>query len=887
MESALISVLNSLKTIKLWQFLVLLVVLFGAGGSTYQVYGRATSAPLVDLAENQQIIPVQYGDLINKVSTSGNLVYPDRETLNFGSQGTVDSIMVEEGERVTVGQALARIDAATAATVALAVAQAKIDVDAAQSALDELLAPNSLLLAQARETAAGDDGLANEARRLLADYPLEYVRDLAAAQEARASAVLDVTEARQDLADFGRDFEQEKAAAQLASANAQVALDQAQDALADFGPSTLDQFAQALQAQADSRVALEAAQESLSDLPSDHLQDLAQAREAEAQARLDLDAAQIALNEIDPDHDRASAAAQLAEADARDDLRVAEAALERYEDKNSGRLTVNRARRDELAIQVPEIQADLARLRADAANGVGGLGSLIKNLEQSEATLVPELADTLQALVAVEQLEADVQVALAALTSAVLEESRLAAGPDPLQLTDLEAEYELAGSTLDRAIQDLAKLQSGPDPLRREEAEASVEVAETTLAAAQQNLAELREGPDLLNQQQLQASVSKAQADLAVAEAALLDLTSDHGEAGVESNRNLVDGLAAALEKLRRSSSNSSDGSLDLQVAQAQSNLAVAQGNLVALEAGADPQDLAIRQAGVTLAEASLAQAEASLALLADGPDPLELALREQRLALAEATLAESQERLQDLLQGPNLDIGLARAQLESSLQSLEESLQRQEDTTLRSPFDGFVSAVNVEEGSQVNANATVVEIVDPSVVEVDGIVDEIDVLLVPLGTRAMVTLDALPDQRLEGIVHQIAPAAQNQQGVVTFPITVRLEVPPGVELREGLTTVADIVLKEELNVLLVPQQALYGDFNDPVVRLINSDGLVEERRVVLGDSDDFWVAVREGLQEGDRVAMESAEVTTTGSGFRSLRGAAGGGRRPSGGSRR
>ena len=303
---------------------------------------------------------------------------------------------------------------------------------------------------------------------------------------------------------------------------------------------------------------------------------------------------------------------------------------------------------------------------------------------------------------------------------------------------------------------------------------------------------------------------------------------------------------------------------------------------------GADPQDLAVREARVALADATLAQAASSLAILMNGPDPLESALREQRLALAEATLAESQEELQELLQGPDpLDAALARAQLASAQQVLQDSLQRQEDATLRSPIDGFVTTVNVKEGQQVNANVMIIELVDPAVIEIDGIVDEVDVLLVTVGIRAAVTLDALTGQSLEGVVSQIAPAALNQQGVVTFPIKVRLEVPPGLQLREGMNAVADIVLHEELNVLLVPQQAVYGTFDNPVVKLVNSDGLVEERRVVLGDGDDFWVSVREGLKEGDRVAMESAEVTTTGAGFRGLRGVTGGSRsRSSGGGR-
>ena len=126
MESALTSFLNTLKSLRLWQILVLFFVLFGAAGGTYEVYGRTTAAPLVDIGENQQIIPVQYGDLVNKVSTSGNLVYPDREALDFGSAGTVESILVEEGERVSRGQALAQIDQATVASIAVAVAQAEL-----------------------------------------------------------------------------------------------------------------------------------------------------------------------------------------------------------------------------------------------------------------------------------------------------------------------------------------------------------------------------------------------------------------------------------------------------------------------------------------------------------------------------------------------------------------------------------------------------------------------------------------------------------------------------------------------------------------------------------------------------------------------------------------
>jgi multidrug efflux pump subunit AcrA (membrane-fusion protein) len=90
---------------------------------------------------------------------------------------------------------------------------------------------------------------------------------------------------------------------------------------------------------------------------------------------------------------------------------------------------------------------------------------------------------------------------------------------------------------------------------------------------------------------------------------------------------------------------------------------------------------------------------------------------------------------------------------------------------------------------------------------------------------------------------------------------------------------VANIILRQESDVLLVPQQALYGSFDEPVVRVMTSGG-IQERPVILGNSDDFWTAVRAGLAEGDQVVMEVAQAASDPfAAFRQLRGNFGGGR--------
>ena len=162
-----------------------------------------------------------------------------------------------------------------------------------------------------------------------------------------------------------------------------------------------------------------------------------------------------------------------------------------------------------------------------------------------------------------------------------------------------------------------------------------------------------------------------------------------------------------------------------------------------------------------------------------------------------------------------------------------------------------------------MNANTTIIEIVDPQVIELDGIVDEIDVLLVREGARAVVSMDALPGQVLEGIVSSVDLVPTNSQGVVSYPIRIQVQMPQGVSLLEGLSATASIVLSEEQNVLLVPTQSIYGSFQQPMVQVV-SDGRVEDRPITLGDNDGFWIVVTGGLAEGELVVMEAAALAST-----------------------
>jgi RND family efflux transporter MFP subunit len=442
-----------------------------------------------------------------------------------------------------------------------------------------------------------------------------------------------------------------------------------------------------------------------------------------------------------------------------------------------------------------------------------------------------------------------------------------------LQWEDLAAAVALAQANLTKEQQDLAELEKGPDKLRRQQRITALEVAQTDLDAAREVLSSVQAkgSPQAVAAQD--ARVLSTAEELRSAEHALSGMKSDGAatselagqESLVTATRVALATSAGILVAITAGADPLELGSKEAKLSLAQAQLVDAELDLAGLLDGPDPLNVAATEAEVARLTSTLAQQEEDLAELLAGADPLDVALKVEQVALARETLAVAEEDLAELQAGPELlEVALREADVRSAQQALADSKQRLEDAALKAPFAGFVSVVSVEEGDEVQANTAIVEIVDPTVVEVDGIVDEIDVLSVRVGTRTEVTVDALPDRMLEGTVTEITPGARNQQGVVTYPIRIQVEVPEGLVLREGLSSVANIVLREERNVLLLPQQALYGTFDQPVVKVLNGKGNLEERPVELGNSDEFWITVRAGLREGDQVAMETADVGTS-----------------------
>ncbi|MEE8413375.1 MAG: HlyD family efflux transporter periplasmic adaptor subunit, partial [Dehalococcoidales bacterium] len=129
--------------------------------------------------------------------------------------------------------------------------------------------------------------------------------------------------------------------------------------------------------------------------------------------------------------------------------------------------------------------------------------------------------------------------------------------------------------------------------------------------------------------------------------------------------------------------------------------------------------------------------------------------------------------------------------------QSLEISENQMNKTILTAPFNGVIASINFKEGRFTSPGLTVIHIIDPNSLEINVEVDEIDILKVKIGQRAIIKIDALLDLSLEGKVSSISLLPIIKTGLVMYDVKIKFDVPGDTVLKAGLSASVDIVIVE------------------------------------------------------------------------------------------
>ncbi len=184
------------------------------------------------------------------------------------------------------------------------------------------------------------------------------------------------------------------------------------------------------------------------------------------------------------------------------------------------------------------------------------------------------------------------------------------------------------------------------------------------------------------------------------------------------------------------------------------------------------------------------------------------------------------------------------------------------DDATITAPIHGVVTTINIKEGdvlSSADLAQPAFQIIDPSTLEMSGLIDEMDIADITLGQEVFVTLDALPGVEVEGTVTFISHAAMIQAGVVMYETIVSLH-DPDPRVKDGMSATANIVTERAENVLTLPSAAIFRRDGRDIVYYIDRDGRPVAREVTIGLQGVRVVEIVSGLDEGDEVSRQAPQ---------------------------
>ncbi|HEY1762027.1 MAG TPA: HlyD family efflux transporter periplasmic adaptor subunit [Acidimicrobiales bacterium] len=142
----------------------------------------------------------------------------------------------------------------------------------------------------------------------------------------------------------------------------------------------------------------------------------------------------------------------------------------------------------------------------------------------------------------------------------------------------------------------------------------------------------------------------------------------------------------------------------------------------------------------------------------------------------------------------------------------------------------------------------------------------EADAIKIQAHQTATITLPALPNDEIKGVVTSIAPVSTVVSNVVTYPVTISLISPPA-SLREGMTSEVSVIVQTASNVLELPSAAITTTGSTSTVQVQTSKGVTKSTSVTLGLVGSSFTEITSGVTAGETIVEPQASVSaaTTG----------------------
>ncbi|MGV8983113.1 efflux RND transporter periplasmic adaptor subunit, partial [Clostridium sp.] len=149
--------------------------------------------------------------------------------------------------------------------------------------------------------------------------------------------------------------------------------------------------------------------------------------------------------------------------------------------------------------------------------------------------------------------------------------------------------------------------------------------------------------------------------------------------------------------------------------------------------------------------------------------------------------------------------------QLESAQSQMALKAKQLDYYKIIAPIDGVITKMSNKVGDTVKAGDELSDVSDPTQMEFDVPVDELDIAKLKVGQETSITVDALPattETPVKGVVSKIAVTGTSESGVTTFVVTVKVNDNLD-KLKGGMNANGEILVSNKENVLNLPIEAI------------------------------------------------------------------------------
>ena len=260
------------------------------------------------------------------------------------------------------------------------------------------------------------------------------------------------------------------------------------------------------------------------------------------------------------------------------------------------------------------------------------------------------------------------------------------------------------------------------------------------------------------------------------------------------------------------------------------------------------------------------------------------------QLTSANAQLISAQAQLNSLTAGPTApELRQAQIAVQTAQLSLDAAQKQRDNAVLKAPFDGVVAEVDIVQGT-IPPSTGAITLINTSGYTITLAVDEKDITKLQVGQPVNLSVQALNNATVAGKVTRINPAPTLSGQLVNYDVEVTLNSGEQA-LRPGMTAVANVILNQLDNVLVLPNRFLTTNptTKQTTVKVMTGTNNYQDVEVTLGTQTASESQITNGLTVGQTVViLPTAGQTGTGAAGFSLfgraGGAAGGGGFPGGG---